>query len=140
MNQINEPLQTGPGPFFKVTCNVRNQLPESVPACSEVNKNKLLLAQTAGFSSLLHHQTLTALVEDWLERWTEVASNIDIYNIYHLYGYWKKGDEIIPFILKISSFPNYIYLLLSSAKLPRLSCVRIHTGLYKFFLPKQVVW
>lgn len=94
VNRINEPLEAGSGPVFKVTCNVTNQLPESLPACSEVKKNKLLLAQTAGFSPSVHHQTLTAFMEDWLGRWTEVASNIYIYvyiyNIYHLYGYWKK--------------------------------------------------
>lgn len=89
VNSINEPLETGPGPVFKVTCNITNQLPKSVPACREVKKNKLLLAQTAGFPPT-PHQALTAFVEDWLVRQTEVASNNIYKYIYHIYGYWKK--------------------------------------------------
>lgn len=40
VNRINEPLEIGPGPVFKVTCNATNQLSRSVTACSEVKKNK----------------------------------------------------------------------------------------------------
>lgn len=38
VNIINEPLEIGPGPVFKATCNVTNQLSKSVPGCSEVKK------------------------------------------------------------------------------------------------------
>lgn len=89
VNRINEPLETGPGPVFKVTCNTTNQLPKSVPARSEVKKINYFWHRQLDFHPT-PHQALIAFVEDWLVRQTEVASNNIYKYIYHIYGYWKE--------------------------------------------------